>query len=129
MAEYNLVNETSVAGMMGAKALAMDSIPVATLMTDELSIEKEADRDVWVTGELTYTITVENTSGVAYTDAVLTDTLDAAITLVEGSVKINGSIAVKDTDYTFVGRVLTVYLPDIPAATGKAIVMFRVSKV
>lgn len=106
----------------------MTSAPITTVISDELSIVKEADRQVWVTGELTYTVTVKNTAGVSYSDAVLTDTFDEKITLVEGSVTINDVIAVKDVDYKFEDGVLTVNLSSIPATNGKAIVMFRVSK-
>ena len=100
-------------------------------MLDDLTITKSADRQVWVTGTLTYTITITNDTENDYETPVVTDTIDPTLaTLVPDSVTINGVPATSPTDYTFddVTGLLTVNLPDI-VAESNVVIVFEVSRV
>lgn len=125
-----LTNEAEVSG-------SYDGVDVydTTELSVELSaitIKKEADKKIWVNGNLTYTITVNNidesTPGIPATGVVVTDFIDPKIAkLVDGTVQINGTPAVSPTQYTYdpITGLLTVMLEDMPAGS-KHIITFQV---
>ena len=61
---------------------------------DGLSLIKEADMENWGSGNLTYTITLDNQTDKTYTNPIITDQIDSSLALfVPGSVTINGQAA------------------------------------
>ena len=126
-----LTNTATSVGTYDGLSTEMTSEAVVVLMLDDLTITKSADRQVWVTGNLTYTITITNDTENDYVTPVVTDTIDPTLaTLVPDSVTINGVPATSPTDYTFddVTGLLTVNLPDI-VAESNAVIVFEVSRV
>lgn len=126
-----LTNTATSVGTYDGLSTEMTSEAVVVLMLEDLTITKSADRQVWVTGNLTYTITITNDTENDYETPVVTDTIDPTLaTLVPDSVTINGVPATSPTDYTFddVTGLLTVNLPDI-VAESNAVIVFEVSRV
>ena len=126
-----LTNTATSVGTYDGLSTEMTSEAVVVLMLDDLTITKSADRQVWVTGNLTYTITITNDTENDYETPVVTDTIDPTLaTLVPDSVTINGVPATSPTDYTFddVTGLLTVNLPDI-VSESNAVIVFEVYRV
>lgn len=127
-----LINVASSLGTYDGLSTEMTSNSVNTQLIDDLSITKTADREAWVNGDLTYTITIENQSTTTpYVSPTVTDTIDPALaTLVANSVTINGQPATSPDDYTFDAGtgLLTVFLDDVNPETS-TIIVFKVSKV
>lgn len=126
-----LINIASSVGTYDGLSTEMTTEAVVTQLVDDLSITKAADRESWATGNLTYTITIENESANPYETPVVTDTIDPTLaTLVDGTVTINGTPATSPADYTFdvVTGLLTVNLPNV-AATSTTVIEFEVERV
>lgn len=127
-----LINVASSLGTYDGLSTEMTSNSVSTQLIDDLSITKTADREAWVNGDLTYTITIENQSTTTpYVSPTVTDTIDPALaTLVANSVTINGQPATSPDDYTFDAGtgLLTVFLDDVNPETS-TIIVFKVSRV
>lgn len=127
-----LINIATSVGDFDGLSTQMDTEAVVTQLVDDLSIVKTASRQSWATGELTYTITIDNQSStLPYETPVVTDTIDPAkATLVDGSVTINGTPATTPEDYTFnaITGLLTVNLPSVDAAS-TAVIEFEVNRV
>ena len=126
-----LINMASSVGTYEGLSTEMTTEAVVTQLVDDLSIIKTADRESWATGNLTYTITIDNQSANPYGLPVVTDTIDPTLaTLVDGTVTINGVPATSPTDYTFdaVTGLLTVNLTDV-AATSTTVIIFEVERV
>lgn len=126
-----LINTATSVGEYEGLSTEMTTEAVVTQLVDDLGIVKTADRESWATGNLTYTITIDNQSGNPYVTPVVTDTIDPTLaTLVDGTVTINGTSATSPTDYTFdvVTGLLTVNLPDV-AATSTTVIEFEVERV
>lgn len=103
---------------------------VLTLMVD-VSVVKSADRKVWATGELTYTVDIKNDNGLALTDSRFEDLLDPdLIVFVNGSVTVtvNGTAVPSPVyNYDSTTGLLTVTLPSI-APNDHVVITFRVVK-
>lgn len=126
-----LINTATSLGTYEGLSTEMTTEAVVTQIVDDLSIVKTADRESWATGNLTYTIEIENESENPYVAPVVTDIVDPLIaTLVEGTVTINGAPATSPADYTFdpVTGLLTVNLSDVPA-TSTTTIVFEVERV
>lgn len=126
MAETTLTNVGKAVGQYDSIETYLESDPLDTLLLSGLKIEKIADKEVWATGELTYTVTITNEEDVDYTGVKFTDTLDKdLVVLVTDSVEINGAAA----SYTFEesSGLLTVDLPDDIGAESVEIT-FQVTK-
>ena len=65
MAERTLSNEATLAANYGVNntPIALASNEVTTTLIDGLTFTKAADKQAWVNGALTYTITINNTTG------------------------------------------------------------------
>lgn len=110
MPDIELLNFGTVAGSYGLIPTILTSNVVATQMVTGLTVTKEADKEVWADGVLTYTITVTNQAVQDFSNPVFTDTLDILkVTLVDDSVKIDGA----SVTYTYVAGLLSVVLPDL----------------
>lgn len=120
-------NIATVAGIFDSTSATLNSNSIITPMTNDLAIVKEADQDMWATGELTYTVTVSNTSAtLPYEDVIFTDILDPTkIALVTDSVKIDDVTTV----YTYdeITGTLVVTAGNIAASTD-LVITFKVVK-
>lgn len=126
-----LINIASSVGTYDGFSTQMDTETVIIQLVDNLEITKAASRESWATGDLTYTITIDNQATLPYETPVVTDTIDPALaTLIDGTVTINGNPATSPTDYEFdqISGLLTVYLPDV-IASSNTIIEFDVSRV
>ncbi len=126
-----LTNIATSVGTYESLSTEMTTEAVVTQLVDDLNITKTANRESWATGNLTYTITIDNQSTNPYESPVVTDTVDPTLaTLVDGTVTINGTPATSPTDYTFDAGtgLLTVNLSDV-AATSTTVIVFEVERI
>lgn len=124
-----LNNTANVSGTIDGQTTTLTSNTLGVNVINGLTAVKSADKISWADGELTYTLTINNTTGQTYTSPVITDTLDTTlVTFVPDSVTINGSAATS-SQYTYNNSngLLTVNLSDI-ATGGTATVTFKVTK-
>lgn len=129
MATTILTNSVDFEGAYGAAAspVVFSSNTVSTTIVRGLTATKTADKEYWVNGPLTYTVTVTNDSGDTFTKGVLTDNLDVSLVTLDtaAGVRINNT---PTSDYTIRSGVLTVNLPDMQ--NGDTVtVTFRVEQV
>lgn len=98
-------------------------------MIDGLTLTKDADKKNWGSGELTYTITLENQTDTTYVSPIITDVIDnGLVKFVTGSVMINDVAATEDEySYNDASHTLTVNLKDIVASSTTTLT-FRVEK-
>lgn len=124
-----LNNTANVSGTIDGQTTTLTSNTLEVNVINGLTAVKSADKTSWADGKLTYTLTINNTTGQTYTSPVITDTLDTTlVTFVPDSVTINGSAATS-SQYTYNNSngLLTVNLSDI-ATGGTATVTFKVTK-
>ncbi len=83
---------------------------------DDLSLIREADMENWGSGNLTYTITLDNHTDKTYTNPIITDQIDSSLALfVPGSVTINGQAAQQgEYSYDCNTNMLTINLNEVP---------------
>lgn len=125
--DTNITNIANVAGTYNSLPTTLTSEAVVTPMTDGLTVTKIANKQMWADNNLTYTITIANTSALPFESITFTDIIDPTLaTLVEDSVTIDGSTVA----YTFddVTGTLTVTVPDIEAADS-AVIGFQIAKI
>lgn len=98
-------------------------------MIDGLSLVKDADKQNWGSGNLTYTITITNQTDKDYTKPVITDIIDTnLVEFVEDSVTIdNVKASESQYEYDTANHTLTVNLDDV-AASNVVNVSFSVKK-
>ncbi|MDR2932552.1 MAG: hypothetical protein LBV27_05535 [Oscillospiraceae bacterium] len=95
---------------------------VTVQLVDGLTMALAADRQFWVNGPLTYTATIDNTSGVVYTTPDVTFILEpSVVSFTAGSVKIDDVVAAEGTDpgeyeYTEATSTLVVHLDTVADA-------------
>ena len=100
MASVKLSNTANVVGNYDSIPTTLTSEAVITEMIAGLTIVKTADKQIWATGNLTYTVTITNNADSPYESPKFTDTLDPTlIKLVENSVKVNNKYKLKITKY------------------------------
>lgn len=98
-------------------------------IVDRLILTKDADKKNWSSGNLTYTIEIDNQTDTAYTQPVITDTIDnSLVEFVEKSVTING-VAADESKYSYNTdtHTLTIDLDDV-SPSSKTTVTFLVKK-
>lgn len=98
-------------------------------MIEGLSLVKDADKQNWGSGNLTYTITITNQTDKAYTKPVITDIIDTnLVEFVEDSVTID-NVKASESQYKYdtANHTLTVNLDDV-AASNVVNVSFSVKK-
>ena len=124
MADVNLSNSASVTGTYETGALTLTSNVVTTEIVNGITIVKAADKEKWSTGELTYTITIENNAQNTLESPTVVDILDPTLVkLVDNSVKVNSS----DAQYTYeeATGTLSINLEDMRVGT-TSVITFRV---
>ena len=124
MADVNLSNSASVTGTYETGALTLTSNVVTTEIVNGITIVKAADKEKWSTGELTYTITIENNAQNTLESPTVVDILDPTLVkLVDNSVKVNSS----DAQYTYeeATGTLSINLEDMTVGT-TSVITFRV---
>lgn len=124
MDDIILLNYSVLNGMYNDIPLTVTSTTATTRIVTGLTAVKEADKVLWLDGQLTYTITITNNAGYDYEAPVFTDQLDTAkIQLDSSSVLVND----ETTPFTYTNGILSIYLPTI--LTGQSVVVtFRVNK-
>jgi len=132
MADSTLLNQAGALGTYNGQSLSLSSNVVSVIMTDGLSITMSADQQVWADGALTYTIVISNPSGLyPYVAPVVTTVQDPTlVALVDGSVMLDGTVLVLDTDYTYdaVSGTLVVNFNDV-AIGASSTLTFQVEKI
>lgn len=122
-----LKNIANISGTYAEELIELTSEELETTIVTGLSVTKAADKNVWVDGALTYTITITNTASNDLEDPVFSDTLDPAlVALIDGSVEYNGTPITYEYDAGT--GLLTVELETI-APSGTGIVTFQVTQV
>jgi len=125
--DITLTNIGNATGTYDSDLIDIASAPLNTTIVNGLSITKTADQSVWVTGPLTYTITITNDAANDFENPTITDTLDPTlITLVANSVQYNGS----PVTYTYdpITGLLTVVIDTIPT-TETGVLTFQVLQI
>lgn len=127
--ETELSNVVTALGNYNGVSTSISSEANLVTMISGLTIVKNADKTVWADGTLTYTITINNQTSVAYTTPVITDVLDGnLVTFVNDSVTIDGTKAESSQyNYDTSTNTLTVTLEDLAPSSSKTIT-FQVTK-
>lgn len=120
-----LLNQGLFLGTLGTDTGVEVATTIAsTRLIDGLVATKTADKEVWVNGELTYTIKITNESGEDYKNVTLTDSLDISlIDLVPNSVYVDGT----QTAYTYASGVLSINLSSIDDGS-EITIIFKVTR-
>lgn len=122
-----LSNTVTAVGLYDNISTSITSNTNIVNLVSGLTIRKEADKENWTDGALTYTITISNLTDTPYLNPVLTDVLDTSkVDFVSGSVMLN-SVALGEDKYTFNNSTLTINLEQVNAQTTDTIT-FRVTK-
>ena len=125
--DITLTNTATSSGMYDSSPVEITSVALDTLIVSGLTITKSADKNVWINGPLTYTITITNNASESFVDPIITDVLDPTlIVLVDNSVEYNG-LPIAYT-YNSVTGTLTVDITSI-ASGDDGILTFQVTQV
>lgn len=86
-------------------------------MIDGLKLTKSVDKKNWASGNLTYTIELENQTEDSYTNVIITDILNTSlINFIKGSVKINNIEATsEESSYDDKTHTLPINLNEVAA--------------
>lgn len=127
--EKELSNIVTAVGNYNEIPTSISSLASVVTMIDGITINKVADKSIWADGLLTYTITINNQTSVAYTSPVISDIIDTSLVeFVTGSVTIDGTTAITDKySYDSGTSTLKVTLEDIVPSAATT-VTFQVKK-
>lgn len=98
-------------------------------MVEGLTLTKDADKKNWTSGDLTYTIVIDNKTDTAYENPKITDVIDdSLVEFVNDSVTING-VAATSSQYNYddASHTLTVNLDSVNPSTTTTLT-FRVTQ-
>lgn len=126
----NELNNTATSiGNYNSVPTSLTSNTSVVNVVEGLSLTKEADKNNWVSGYLTYTITLNNETDKPYEKPVITDVLDnTLVNFVNDSVTINGVKADQSKyKYDEGSHTLTVNLDDV-SPSGSTTLTFQVTK-
>lgn len=85
-----LTNFTTVTGNYNHLETTIQSDDVTTILINNLEINKNANKTIWATGNLMYTITITNPTKTNYENIIITDILNPVlIQLITESLRIN----------------------------------------
>ena len=122
-----VTNTAQIDGVYKTLPATLTTSEVTTQMVSGLTVTKTADKQLWASGNLTYTIVLKNDAGDTFSDIEVTDVLDITkIALVANTVQLDG----KTVTYTYTATTgtLSVKIPDLADAKSGTIT-FQVSKV
>ena len=127
--EKELNNTVTAVGNYNDVPTSITSAVSVVTMIDGLTITKSSDKQNWASGNLTYTVIINNQSEKPYNSPEVKDVLDTTLVdFVENSVTIDGQAA-EQSDYTYDNGsgTLTINLSDIAVSESKTIT-FQVKK-
>lgn len=127
--EKELNNTVTAVGNYNDVPTSITSAVSVVTMIDGLTITKSSDKQNWASGNLTYTVIINNQSEKPYNSPEVKDVLDTTLVdFVENSVTIDGQAA-EQSDYTYDdgSGTLTINLEDIAVSESKTIT-FQVKK-
>lgn len=127
--EKELNNTVTAVGNYNDVPTSITSAVSVVTMIDGLTITKSSDKQNWASGNLTYTVIINNQSEKPYNSPEVKDVLDTTLVdFVENSVTIDGQAA-EQSDYTYDdgSGTLTINLSDIAVSESKTIT-FQVKK-
>lgn len=122
-----VTNTAQIDGVYKTLPATLTTSEVTTQMVSGLTVTKTADKQMWASGNLTYTIVVKNDAGDTFSNIEVTDVLDITkIALVANTVQLDG----KTVTYTYTAATgtLSVKIPDL-ADDKSGTITFQVSKV
>ena len=98
-------------------------------MVEGLTLTKDADKKNWTSGDLTYTLVIDNKTDTAYENPKITDVIDdSLVEFVNDSVTINGVTATSSQyNYDDASHTLTVNLDSVNPSTTTTLT-FRVTQ-
>lgn len=125
----SLQNTAQVTGNYNGIPTSITSNTSVVNIIEGLTFTKDSDQTNWISGNLTYTITIDNQTDKSYVKPVVTDTIDTSLVdFVDGSVKIDGITATElEYEYNTSTHILTINLEDIPPLEDSTIT-FQVAK-
>lgn len=122
-----LTNIVTAVGNYNNVSTSITSNTSVVNLVSSLTITKEADKQNWASGALTYTIKISNLTDTPYLNPVLTDEIDTTkVDFVTGSVMLN-DVELGQDKYSFNNNTLTINLEQVNAQTTDTIT-FRVTK-
>lgn len=122
-----LTNIVTAVGNYNNVSTSITSNTSVVNLVSGLTITKEADKQNWASGALTYTIKISNLTDTLYLNPVLTDEIDTTkVDFVTGSVMLN-DVELGQDKYSFNNNTLTINLEQVNAQTTDTIT-FRVTK-
>ena len=127
--EKELNNTVTAVGHYNDVPTSITSAVSVVTMIDGLTITKSSDKQNWASGNLTYTVIINNQSEKPYNSPEVKDVLNTTLVdFVENSVTIDGQAA-EQSDYTYDdgSGTLTINLSDIAVSESKTIT-FQVKK-
>lgn len=127
--EKELNNTVTAVGNYNDVPTSITSAVSVVTMIDGLTITKSSDKQNWASGNLTYTVIINNQSEKPYNSPEVKDVLNTTLVdFVENSVTIDGQAA-EQSDYTYDNDsgTLTINLSDIAVSESKTIT-FQVKK-
>lgn len=96
-----LTNFATAEGTYNSIPTSLTSNTSVVNLIDGLTLSLSADKQNWINGVLTYTITLSNQTNTTYENPVISDTLDTSlVTFVEDTVTINETKA-SSSEYSY----------------------------
>lgn len=126
----NELNNTALAtGTYNSIPTQLTSNTSIVNVIEGLSLTKTANQKNWSSGDLTYTIELDNQAEETYESPVITDVIDTnLVEFLEGSVIINDTVATESQyNYDKATHTLKITLENI-APSSKTTITFRVKK-
>ena len=122
-----LFNTVTSLGNYNSIPTSLTSNTSVVNIIEGLTISKEADKKNWSDGNLTYTITIDNTTDTSYESVVVEDAIDTSLVeLILESITINGAKA-QTSEYSYENNTLKVNIERV-GATSQSIITFSVKK-
>ncbi len=114
-----LNNVVTATGTYNSIPTSLTSNTAVVHLIEGLELTIEADKPNWVTGDLTYTITLTNNTSTAYVSPTITDTINVGIvSLLKDSIEVDGT-KLEQSQYTYAEDtgLLTINLTNVEPST------------
>ena len=119
-----LRNTVTIEGNYNSVPTSLTSNTSVVNIIEGLTLTKEADKTNWGSGNLMYTITVDNQTNKTYESPTITDVIDTSLVeFVNDSVMVDG---VKSTNYNYDegNHTLTVQLNDVTPSSSSTLTFY-----